>query len=230
MRDPVSADAKRARRRARPSRVGSTGARFPRLPDEPVQHDEPEEPQEPEVAAVEEPDEDALVGRTGARFGGGTRRARRDAERVAPEDAAVPARPEPPPRPSPDPEPDDAPTLRLPRVALAVEDTRTRVRPYVRTRGRTRTRADLAVETLVSVPRPGPLIEDPEHAAVDRVCDGPRSVAEVAARLEVPLGVARVVIDDMAAVGLVVVHPTSAPAGAPSREVMQRVLDGLHRL
>jgi hypothetical protein len=111
------------------------------------------------------------------------------------------------------------------------ESTRTRVRPYVRTRGRTRTRVELAVETLVSIPSPRPPLEDPEHVALGDVVGAPRSVAEVAAMLAVPLGVARVIIDDMAGAGLLVVHPRSlAPSGTPSRDMMQRVLDGLHRL
>jgi hypothetical protein len=105
------------------------------------------------------------------------------------------------------------------------------VRPYIRTRGRTRARADLAVETLVSIPSPRPALEDPEHVAVGDVVDDPRSVAEVAALLAVPLGVARVIIDDMVGAGLLLVHPRAvAVSGAPTRDMMQRVLDGLHRL
>ncbi len=130
------------------------------------------------------------------------------------------------------PEPDDAPTLPLFLAGPAPpESTRTQVRPYVRTRGRTRARADLAVETLVSIPSPRPSLEDPEHVALGDVVDDPRSVAEVAALLSVPLGVARVIIDDMAGAGLLLVHPRAVAAGGvPSRDMMQRVLDGLHRL
>lgn len=222
----MSADDRSGRRRRAP-RVGSTGARFPR-PDPDAVEGADGAADEPATLVVPAAD-DTSVGRTGARFDSRSRRSRRAAERAAAEDAAVPPAALPP-GPVVDPEPDDAPTVRMPRAQLAVEDTRTRVRPYVRTRGRTRTRNDLAVETLVSIPSPRPSIEDPEHVAIDGVCDGPRSVAEVAALLEVPLGVARVLIDDMAAAGLLIVHATATRGGAPPIDVLRRVLDGLHRL
>jgi hypothetical protein len=83
----------------------------------------------------------------------------------------------------------------------------------------------------VSIPSPRPALEDPEHVALGEVVADPRSVAEVAALLSVPLGVARVIIDDMAGAGLLLVHPRAvAVTGVPSRDMMQRVLDGLHRL
>ena len=216
-----------ARRHRRAPRVGRTGARFPR----PADGDDVAEPapEAIEEAAPADPD-DASVGRTGARFNSRGRRTRRLAERAAAEDAAVPA--QTPPAARHRSEPDDAPTrpVSIPSAAPP-ESTRTRVRPYVRTRGRTRTRTDLAVETLVSIPSPRPPLEDPEHVALGDVVDDPRSVAEVAALLAVPLGVARVIIDDMAAAGLLLVHPRAvAASGAPSRDIMQRVLDGLHKL
>jgi hypothetical protein len=74
-------------------------------------------------------------------------------------------------------------------------------------------------------------MDDPEHVALGDVVVDPRSVAEVAALLSVPLGVARVIIDDMAGAGLLLVHPRAVAAtGRPSRDVMQRVLEGLQRL
>ncbi|WP_433781139.1 DUF742 domain-containing protein [Actinomycetospora sp. CA-101289] len=221
-----------ARRRRRAPRVGRTGARFPR----PVDGDDAAEPEvEAQAFTGTLPDADpdeASVGRTGARFNSRSRRTRRLAERTAAEDVVVSAQAPPPVRRRADPDPDDAPTLPLFLTAAAPpESTRTRVRPYVRTRGRTRTKADLAVETLVSIPSPRPPMEDPEHVALGDVVDDPRSVAEVAALLAVPLGVARVIIDDMAGAGLLLVHPRAvAASGAPSRDMMQRVLDGLHRL
>jgi hypothetical protein len=191
--------------------------------------------------AAEEPAEIVLPGQdeqppplTGARFGSHARRARKEAARTKAEDDAVPAQAPPvsPPVTRARPEADDPPTMPLFLTSdPPPESTRTRVRPYVRTRGRTRTTADLAVETLVSIPSPRPPLEDPEHVALGDVVGDPRSVAEVAALLSVPLGVARVIIDDMAGAGLLLVHPRAVAAtGAPSRDIMQRVLDGLHRL
>jgi hypothetical protein len=64
------------------------------------------------------------------------------------------------------------------------------------------------------------------------LCVRPRSVAEVAALLAVPLGVVRVLLGDLATAGAVVVHPTAGAAagGAPDVAFMRRVLVGLRRL
>lgn len=213
--------------------VGRTGARFnsrarkdrraPRTMLEPASR-----PPEPEVPTPR----DEFVGRTGARFGSWTRRARREAARAAAEDAVVPAQ-APPRHHSGDPDPDDAPTLPLYVSAPSPASTRTAVRPYYRTGGRTRTSTPLALETLVSLPSPRPPLEDPEHRAIGDLCGDPRSVAEVAALLAVPLGVARVLLDDMAVAGLLVVHPTAvslSPGPGPDLALLDRVLSGLHRL
>jgi hypothetical protein len=49
--------------------------------------------------------------------------------------------------------------------------------------------------------------------------------------LSVPLGVARVLLSDMAELGLVHIHGTERTAeGRPPMALMRRVLDGLQRL
>ena len=56
-------------------------------------------------------------------------------------------------------------------------------------------------------------------------------MAEVAALLNVPLGVARVLIADMAGMGLVTVHNSAPPeAGEPELALLERVLTGLRHL
>ncbi|WP_019810898.1 DUF742 domain-containing protein, partial [Saccharomonospora halophila] len=144
-----------------------------------------------------------------------------------------------PPRPervvmSPGPPPDD---VRGPDDPDSdPEDStahRLRARPYVLTKGRTHARPDLAVETLVSTDPAAPWHRHlgAQHQAVRRLCAQPRSVAEIAATLSVPLGVARVLVSDLADTGFVRVHdapPTSG--GRPSPELMNRVLVGLQRL
>jgi hypothetical protein len=66
---------------------------------------------------------------------------------------------------------------------------------------------------------------------VAELCREPRSVAEVAALLTLPLGVARVLIGDMASQGTVVVHQTASTSGdVPDMALMERVLSGLRRL
>jgi hypothetical protein len=103
------------------------------------------------------------------------------------------------------------------------------VRPYVRTGGRTRPAVDLAIEALVSTAPGAPEPPGADHRAITALCASPRSVAEIAALLEIPLGVARVLVGDLAQDGAVVVHGTSGPDG-PDATFMQRVLDGLRRL
>jgi hypothetical protein len=107
-------------------------------------------------------------------------------------------------------------------------------RPYTWTRGRTSPVFDLAVETLVSTSEHGrdvAALTSVEHRAVAELCRDPRSVAEVAALLSLPLGVARVLLGDMADIGLVVVHRTANASGdAPEVALMERVLSGLRRL
>jgi hypothetical protein len=108
------------------------------------------------------------------------------------------------------------------------------VRPYAWTRGRTRPAYDLAVETLLSTTARG---RDPqqvtqyEHRMIADLCSEPKSVAEVGALLSLPLGVARVLLGDMAAHGSIVVHETASSTGdAPDMALMERVLSGLRRL
>ncbi|MCW2633529.1 MAG: hypothetical protein JWR88_2491 [Pseudonocardia sp.] len=108
------------------------------------------------------------------------------------------------------------------------------VRPYVLTGGRTRCHAELGLETLVST-RPFmavmPRLIGREHEAVVRLCVQPRSLAEVAAYLAVPLGVARVLIGDLVELSALVVHHGTEPRDTPpSGLVLSRVLDGLRRL
>lgn len=108
------------------------------------------------------------------------------------------------------------------------------VRPYTWTRGRTKSGFDLAIETLVSTSSRGRQqmgTLQVEHRAVAELCGETRSVAEVAALLSLPLGVARVLLGDMAGLGLVTVHQTASSAGnAPDLALMERVLSGLRRL
>jgi len=108
------------------------------------------------------------------------------------------------------------------------------VRPYTWTRGRTKSGFDLAIETLVSTSPRGraqAATLQVEHRAVAELCEQTRSVAEVAALLSLPLGVARVVLGDMAGLGVVTVHQTASSAGsAPDLALMERVLSGLRRL
>jgi hypothetical protein len=115
-----------------------------------------------------------------------------------------------------------------------VTETGSLVRPYTRTGGRTRPDYDLAIEALVSTSDRGWEMEEAllaEHRSICDLCLDTRSVAEVAAHLRLPLGVVRVLIGDMAGMGLVTIHSTDAVVGdRPSMEFLERVLSGLRRL
>lgn len=108
------------------------------------------------------------------------------------------------------------------------------VRPYAWTRGRTKANYDLKLETLISTTELGEdetLLPQLEHRAVSSLCRYPLSVAEIAAKLSIPLGVARVILSDMAELGLISIHRTFADDDIAAHLVlMERVLSGLRRL
>lgn len=120
------------------------------------------------------------------------------------------------------------------------EPTGALVRPYAVTRGRTRPRLEIALEALVETTVRGRTAggrdgggHGREQQYIAALCDGRlQSLAEIAARMQLPLGVARVLIADMAAEGLVAVYePTSFEDNdAVGTELLERVLSGLRRL
>jgi hypothetical protein len=69
-----------------------------------------------------------------------------------------------------------------------------------------------------------------ERADVIRLCGGLQSVAEVSARLNLPLGVARVLVGDLHAEGLLDVHLPLSNHTGPDAALLGKVLDGLQAL
>jgi len=108
------------------------------------------------------------------------------------------------------------------------------VRPYAWTGGRTKSTVDLRIEAMVSTSELGEDINamrQTEHRSIAELCTEPRSVAEVATLLDVPLGVAKVLLGDMAGLGLVIVHKTATGGDNKAHlMLMERVLSGLRRL
>ncbi len=103
------------------------------------------------------------------------------------------------------------------------------VRPFVITGGRTRhATVHMRVEALVvstgSVPARDLQFE---HAAIVEVCASPVSVAEVAARVGVPLGVAQILVGDLAEAGLVQVHEARQVA---TPALLLRMIDAVRAL
>ena len=155
----------------------------------------------------------------------------------APAPASMQAPPAPMPQAPPWPQPYTAPVDMRggPADEGGQEAAALAVRPYAWTRGRTKSGLDLAIEALVSTSQRAKdqigLLQV-EHRAVAELCEQTRSVAEVAALLSIPLGVARVVLGDMVGLNLVTVHQTASSAGGntPDLALMERVLSGLRRL
>jgi hypothetical protein len=108
------------------------------------------------------------------------------------------------------------------------------VRPHSMTGGRTRpAHDDLELETLVSTTALGatsPKVGGVERRAIVSLCRDLLSIAEVSARLDLPLGVARVLIGDMAEEGFVILHRPTTVGDRPDLALLQRVLYGLHQL
>jgi Protein of unknown function (DUF742) len=120
------------------------------------------------------------------------------------------------------------------------EPTGALVRPYAVTGGRTRPRLNIAIEALIETTPRGRTVGGRDAPAQGReqqyivtLCDGRlQSLAEISAKMQLPLGVARVLVADMAADGLVAVYePTSLDENdAVGTELLERVLSGLRKL
>jgi hypothetical protein len=108
------------------------------------------------------------------------------------------------------------------------------VRPYTLTAGRTDSGVDLALEApLGLVPGPPPHWPGSDvRAQILKLCADRPSVAEIAAYLSLPLGVARVLVGDLVMQGYVRVHATLGEAGTADerRELIGRTLRGLRAL
>ena len=105
------------------------------------------------------------------------------------------------------------------------------LRPYAMTEGRTE-RADLAIEDLVGAAAavdPPPWLSL-EHRSIALACHETLSVAELAARVDLPLGVTRVLVGDLAEQGVVTVHRAPSHAGGPNVALLEQVLHGLQQL
>lgn len=103
------------------------------------------------------------------------------------------------------------------------------VRPFVVTGGRTEPVDErLRIETqVVATPRAAHCVLDFECRRIVDLCPMPLSVAEIAAALDLPLIVARVLVADLAAIGAVAVQEQGAPV---SRAVLERILEGVRAL
>ncbi len=129
------------------------------------------------------------------------------------------------------PSPDD---FGLPDIAFGLPDQASSlVRPYAVTGGRTKPSYQLQIEAMVSASHYEARdlsVLSPECQSILGYCRDWRSVAEISAVLRMPLGVARVLIGDMAMEGLVRVHQADHGQGRPDLNLLERVLSGLRKL
>lgn len=110
------------------------------------------------------------------------------------------------------------------------------VRFYTVTGGRTRPSAtgfDL-VAFVVTVQTATPVSDarlHPEHLTVLDFCRRPVPVAELAARLDLPVGVVRVLLGDLLDRRLITVQePKGNRAGLPDRRLLEKLVTGLREL
>jgi hypothetical protein len=104
---------------------------------------------------------------------------------------------------------------------------------YALTRGRTRSLGqDLPLEAVVATTEPGMLPQSSlqaERRTIVESCVRPISVAEIAAYLRIPVGLARVLVSDLASSGYLAVHLPRNDDGEnrPDAAILERLLDGL---
>ncbi|MDS1271349.1 DUF742 domain-containing protein [Lipingzhangella sp. LS1_29] len=119
--------------------------------------------------------------------------------------------------PGPPPSPDDDDAL---------------VRPYVLTSGRQHasgaqlTMISVVVASTTEAAEPNSL--EPEQLSILRLCHAPMSVAELAARLDLPVAVVKILVADLATRGQV--HTRNPQENPARREMLEAVLDGIQRL
>ena len=118
---------------------------------------------------------------------------------------------------------------------FASDDQPSLVRPYTLTAGRTDSRVSLPLEAPIEAvlsdkPRRWP--GNDVRAQICAMCGSSPSVAEIAARLSLPVGVARVLIGDLVAAGHLRVRTTLSERSSVDerRELIGRTLRGLRAL
>ena len=107
-------------------------------------------------------------------------------------------------------------------------------RPYTVTGGRTRPRGNWKFDLVDMVARTAHAMDttffSPERSRILQLCNAPISVAEVSAGLALPLGVVRVLLDDMMHENLIEVRVVAQRGIVTDTNLLSRVLSGLRAL
>ncbi|MDX6742827.1 DUF742 domain-containing protein [Actinocorallia sp. A-T 12471] len=119
--------------------------------------------------------------------------------------------------------------------AWAEEDAGPIVRPYALTGGRTRHDSgavlDLVDLIVAGEAEPTAAMElGPEHLVIRRLAADHPSVAEVAADLDLPVDVVRVLLGDLLRYGLIRVRKPASVSRLPDARLLKEVMDGLSAL
>ncbi|MGW0300144.1 DUF742 domain-containing protein [Streptomyces anthocyanicus] len=108
------------------------------------------------------------------------------------------------------------------------------VRPYAMVRGRTRSEGywfDLVAFVVAVVDTLDHRMDmQPEHRAILVLCNVPRPVGELAARMNLPVGVVRVLLGDLLMVSAIRVQEPADPNARPGIQMIREVLEGLRAL
>ncbi|HEX2772957.1 MAG TPA: DUF742 domain-containing protein [Micromonosporaceae bacterium] len=107
------------------------------------------------------------------------------------------------------------------------------VRPYTMTGGRVRPEAgafDLVAFVVAGAPPSATDHMQPEHRSILLRAQKPVSVAELAAHLDLALGVVRVLLGDLLAAGLIDMHEPPASPRFPHDDMLKAVVHGLRSL
>jgi hypothetical protein len=114
------------------------------------------------------------------------------------------------------------------------EDAGPVVRPYAMTRGRTRpTRGEFDLISIVVATRPVGSTDlglGPEHLAIVELAQSAQSVAELAARVDLPVGIVRVLLGDLLDKEIIVIREPQAATDLPSDQLFEAVINGLRSL
>ncbi|GAA3739639.1 DUF742 domain-containing protein [Salinactinospora qingdaonensis] len=107
------------------------------------------------------------------------------------------------------------------------------VRPYVLTFGRQRrdsVQLDMISVVIAARVDADEIALEPEQIAILELCQRPQSVAEISARLDIPVAVVKVLLSDLINSGYVLARAPYTAESPVSRDVLQAVLDGIQRL
>ena len=107
-------------------------------------------------------------------------------------------------------------------------------RPYTLTGGRTRPRGERYFDLIDLVARSGKAADTfssgPERTRILDLCRDPVTVAALASAVGLPLGVVRVLLDDLVHEGLIEVRNEAERGPMTDMHLLRQVLDGLHAL